>query len=102
VDNNALFDLIYWYPHDHKHFAINCYVSALYGDFKGLWFRRILRNEHIEVTLVSVTLSTRACLKKISDKKFYDAAFFARDLVVDCLQVCIAKNLTLHATPYNH
>jgi len=75
VDNSALtWD---WYPHDHdKHFATNCYVNALYGNCKGVTLQRILSNELIEVTLVSVTLSLCAFWKKVSYEKFHDAAFF--------------------------
>jgi len=36
-------------------------------------------------------------LKKVNYEKFHDAAFFAREIVDDCLQVCISKNLMLHA-----
>jgi len=39
----------------------------------------------------------RAFWKNVSYEKFDDAAFFAREIVDDCLQDRIFKNLTLHA-----
>jgi len=45
-----------WYPHDYKHFATNCYTSALYGNCKGVRLRWILTVvTNIFVDLVSVT-----------------------------------------------
>jgi len=55
--------------------------------------RRILCNELIEVTQVSITLSMHAFWKNVSYEKFHNAAFFAREIVDDCPQVRISKNL---------
>ena len=44
-------------PHDHgKHFATNCYVTALYGNCKGVRLRRIFGKELIELTLFGLIL----------------------------------------------
>ena len=45
--------------------------------------RIILRNEPLEVTLVSATLSMCAFWKKASYEKFHDAEMFAREIVDD-------------------
>ena len=55
-------------------------------------------NALIDVRLVSVALSMCGFWKKVSYKKFHVAAFFAREIVDDCLQVRISKNFMLHAT----
>jgi len=39
-------------------------------------------------------------LKKVGNEKLHDAAFFAREIVDDCLQVRIPKNPVLHATSF--
>jgi len=44
------------------------------------------------------TLSMCTFGKNASYEKFHDAAFFAREIVDDCLQVRIFKNLMLHAS----
>jgi len=51
-------------------------MSAHYTAIAKALVRRILNNELIEVTLVSVTLSMCTFWKKVSYEKFHDAAFF--------------------------
>jgi len=60
--------------------------------------RSILNNELIEVTLASVTLSMCTFCKKSATKRFITPHFFTREIVDDCFQVSISKNLRLHAT----
>jgi len=73
-------------------------TSAHYTAIAKALVWRIPNNEHIEVTLVSVTLSMCTFWKKSAAKSFMTPHFFAREIVDDCFQVSISKNLRLHAT----
>jgi len=73
-------------------------TSAHYTAIAKTLVRRILNNKLIEVTLVSVTLSMCTFWKKSATKSFMTPHFFAREIVDDCFQVSISKNLRLDAT----
>ena len=87
-----------WYPHDHKHFATNYNVSALYVIPKTLHCQDCWVMNLLKWPMVSDTLSMCAFKKKVSYKKFHVATFFAPEIVDDCFQIRISKNLMLHAT----
>ena len=71
-------------------------TSAHYTSIAEALERRILNNELIEVTLVSVTLSMCTFCKKSAAKSFMTPHFFVREMVDDCFQVSISKNLRHH------